>query len=61
MNEDEYYRQRLRNMFTDFYKDVAHAGYFEKEKEISLKEFNDFIQKWVDKHFPFPLHDEIKF
>lgn len=57
MNNQEY-RKKLREMFTDFYKDVANAGYFEREKVTSLKEFNEFLDKWIETHFPFVMGEE---
>lgn len=58
MMNDQEYRKKLREMFTDFYKDVANAGYFEREKTTSLKEFNDYLDKWIETHFPFVMGDE---
>lgn len=54
MNDQEY-RKKLREMFTDFYKDVANAGYFAREKTTSLHEFNQFLDKWIEQHFPFVM------
>lgn len=56
--KDEEFRRRVREMLLDFYMDVGNAGYFEKEETTSLKEFNEFLNKWIEAHFPFEMNDE---
>lgn len=51
MNEDDWYKKFVRNMLVDFYKDVAREGLFEREKTVSMKEFYEFLDKWIEKHF----------
>lgn len=57
MNEQEY-RKKLREVFTDFYKDVATAGYFEREKTTSIHEFYEYLDKWIEIHFPFIVGED---
>lgn len=56
--KDQFYRKRIREMLLNFYKDVATAGFFDKEKTMSLKEFNDFVDEWIEKHFPLEIREE---
>ena len=56
MNQDEWYRNRIRMMLFDFLKDFSSA--MPDPNSNDLKQINDFIDKWVEKHFPFVITDE---
>lgn len=58
MNKDDWYRKRIREMLVDFYKDVATEGFFKREETTTLKEFYEFLDKWIDKHFPYEMGEE---
>ena len=50
-DDDPWWRKNLRGMLIDFYKDVRRDKLYEKEETTSLKEFYEYIDKWIDKHF----------
>lgn len=52
---DRWYRRRIREMLIDFYKDVREERFFEKEEETTAKEFYEFLDEWILKHFPFEM------
>jgi hypothetical protein len=56
MNQDEWCRKRLHMMLLDFMKDFYNDGLDPLNSD--LKKINDFIDKWVEKHFPFVITDE---
>lgn len=40
----------LSNCLLAFYRDVASAGYFEREDKISIKDFRIFINEWINEY-----------
>lgn len=57
MNEQQY-RQKIREMLTDFYNDIENTGYCEKKEATSLHEFNQFVDEWIETHFTFVNEEE---
>lgn len=53
--DDRWYRKRIRGMLEDFYKDVQKERLFEKEETTTMKEFYEFLDNWIEKHFPFEM------
>ncbi len=51
MDDDIFYRKRIRGMLEDFYKDVQNARLFEREDTTTMKEFYEFLNNWIDKNF----------
>lgn len=43
-------RKFLRDMLLAFYIEVANGGYFEREDKVSIREFIDFIDGWVEEY-----------
>lgn len=58
MLDDRTCRKRLRGMLEDFYKDVRKERLFEKEDTMSMKDFYAFLDKWIEKHFPFEMGEK---
>lgn len=46
-----WYKRQIPYMLEDFYKDVRREKLYEREDTISMKEFYQFLENWIDKHF----------
>ena len=52
---DEYYRRRLHMMFEDYIQELQEENFIVVTNRLGV---HDFIPKFIDKHFPYPLGED---
>lgn len=52
-NPEQWHLSRLKTMLREFYLDVTQEGFYGREEQVSLQEFNEFVENWIKYHFQY--------